>query len=194
MKWARNVVRNLVAGAACALVMAMATAGEKSQADLSPAAAWKLDLQGGAKGELTVAKAAGAEGKDGLTVTADLSGEAAKNGTFAAITRKFDDLAATSIDAITFNLKSANVTKATLRIVDSTGQVFQRRPGLTADGQPHSVTVEVASWTKSEHFGGANDGVIHQPLKSIAISFPKGCAADGKPVATISDISAIITK
>jgi hypothetical protein len=55
-----------------------------------------------------------------------------------------------------------------LRFVDSTGQHLQLAPRVTLTGEWQTVTLDVSGpW--AAHWAGANDGVVHQPLRCVWI-------------------------
>lgn len=73
--------------------------------------------------------------------------------------------------AITLQAQSGIPQKITFRVIDSTDQVHQFKTSLAGSGSWESLTIPLDK--KLEHWDGANDGVIHFPLKSFTISVPR---------------------
>ena len=71
--------------------------------------------------------------------------------------------------AITFQACSTVPQKLTFRVKDSTDQTLQFKTKI-APGAWSDVKFPLSK--KLEHWDGANDGVVHFPVKSIAVSIP----------------------
>ena len=67
---------------------------------------------------------------------------------------------------VSFEANMPDSTEVTVRVVDATGQTFQRRFIGSTDGEwmPFSLVVDGIG----AHWGGANDGKFHQPLTGLA--------------------------
>ncbi|HEY5792417.1 MAG TPA: hypothetical protein VIS74_03905 [Chthoniobacterales bacterium] len=90
------------------------------------------------------------------------------------------------IQALSFWIKTSTVRRLAVRIVDSTGQTFQSRPVISPFDEWQQV--EITSFTSGpgfQSFGGAADGVVHWPAKSLALILEKGGIADGGTVGTL---------
>ncbi|WP_433515318.1 sugar-binding protein [Nonomuraea sp. CA-143628] len=94
-----------------------------------------------------------------------------------------------SIDArsLTFALRSTQLKGIVVRLVDSTGQAHQQTRPLTPGSQWQTVTVSdfaPAGAAEYIHWGGANDGVWHGPLKQLSLLVDAFRVVNG-PAATI---------
>ncbi|MEO3741937.1 glycosyl hydrolase [Plantactinospora sp. B5E13] len=68
------------------------------------------------------------------------------------------------------SVRSAQLTGLVLRLVDSTGQAHQQTLALSPGTQWQQLSVTTfAGGTQYIHWGGANDGVWHGPLKQISL-------------------------
>ena len=79
----------------------------------------------------------------------------------------FKDLAKPlTLKSVTFRIKKPYEANLALRVVDSTGQMLQE-PIYYGNGDWQHVTVDMIAF--DIHAGGANDGVVHFPLKKVGI-------------------------
>ena len=69
------------------------------------------------------------------------------------------------------NARSPRKQPVTFRVVDSTGQTHQFKGSV--QGTQSWETIVIPLNRKLEHWGGANDGKIHFPIKSFVISVPQ---------------------
>lgn len=197
---AKGIMRRGFMGAVLLLagVAGLAIAAEALNVDLSAALNqgeidWKLDRDWGQNktaAELTLVKDIDGKGANGLRLSADFTG----GGSYAAAVRELDGEKATAVKRVSFKIRTENVTTYTLRVVDATGQNLQRRPMQVADGEWQEVVIDDATFAKNEHYKGANDGKIHQPIKSIAVSLTAKSSADKKPVVEIYEVKAVLEK
>jgi hypothetical protein len=76
-----------------------------------------------------------------------------------------------SAQAIRIQARSPIHQQLTFRIIDSTGQTLQFKDHLwgTADWE----TVHIPLDQKLEHWGGANDGKVHFPIKKLVLAVPR---------------------
>lgn len=196
----RFIARNMVKSLMLALVAAagLALAAEAVNADLNAALNkgeldWVLERDWGQNktvAELTLVKDANGKGANGFKLSADFSAA----GTYAAAVRNLEGEKAAAIKKVSFKFRTENVKTFTLRVVDATGQFLQRRPMTVTDGEWHEVVIDDESFAKNEHYKGANDGKIHQPIKSIAVSLTAKSSDDKKPVIEIFDVQAVLEK
>ena len=81
---------------------------------------------------------------------------------------------ATSIAAgareVRINARSPIPQALTFRLVDSTGQTHQYKTRITDANQWQTITIPLTR--RLEHWDGANDGVIHFPIRQIVLSVP----------------------
>jgi hypothetical protein len=69
------------------------------------------------------------------------------------------------------NIRSAKPHKITLRFIDSTGQTLQVKGSVKGGTSWETLTIPLDK--KMEAWGGAKDGKVHFPIKSLAISIPQ---------------------
>lgn len=83
--------------------------------------------------------------------------------------------------ALTFALQTSDMRYIGLRLTDSTGQVHQQRITVpaSADWQTFTVT-QFNAGAAYIHFGGANDGVWHGPVKQVEFIMDRGLLYAGK--------------
>lgn len=116
----------------------------------------------GATGSL--AKGAGHAG-NGAVLTYDLTG----GGHYVGATLTL--ATAIQADAIAYWVRAAPGINATLRVQDSSGQTLQydgSRPleaSVATDWYREVIELDAPS----SHYGGDNDGVVHQPIKAVSI-------------------------
>ena len=76
-----------------------------------------------------------------------------------------------SAAALSLSVRTPIVQQVTVRVTDATGQTLQAK--LRARGTKQWETLSMPLNKKLEHWGGANDGKAHFPLKAISLSIPK---------------------
>ncbi|MBI1375247.1 MAG: hypothetical protein GC159_21220 [Phycisphaera sp.] len=127
---------------------------------------WQLNLgveYAGAKGDLTLLPDQPQPGTNAMHLWGDFTG----GGRYVGIKKAFD-LPNTALDAIRLKLRSTDADTITVRLVDGSGQTHQQRNvKITADGQWHEVTFEPRNIAGGEHWGGANNGRWHDPVRHI---------------------------
>lgn len=137
--------------------------------------------------------AQGAYGRDASaprsgTFSGKLHGDFSAGGKYVAISKNFLPL---DMRKLEFWLKSADASGVTLRVVDSTGQVHQRKIALA---NANWQKIEISTFnigTNYLHFGGANDGKWHGPVIGISFLLEKSNLIGGKTSgdAWIDDVS-----
>ena len=140
----------------------------------------------GAKGTLTLVKDQPQAGQSALKLAANFT-----KGMYVAAGK---DLPTDGLEtpAIKYQIKTDNAIKYGLRVIDSTGQCFQKQGlPLTPDGQWHEAVIEPPKLAGSEHWGGAKDGQWHGPASAIYLMLNKGSDPDKKqPAILVADIRA----
>ncbi len=126
-------------------------------------AGWKFIPNTG-KGEVSVGKAA--DGKDAVFVDWDFSQSKSRSTPYVMASVPVNVEAGT---AIHLQACSSVAQKLTFRVKDSTDQTLQFKTKI-APGAWSDVKFPLSK--KLEHWDGANDGVVHFPVKSIAVSIP----------------------
>ncbi|NQX67293.1 hypothetical protein HQN90_14320 [Paenibacillus alba] len=122
------------------------------------------------------------------TFAGKLHGDFSAGGKYVAIAKKFLPL---DMQKLEFWVKSADASALTLRVVDSTGQVHQRKIALAS---ANWQKIEISTFnigTNYLHFGGANDGKWHGPAGGISFLLEKSNLIGGKTSgdAWIDDVS-----
>lgn len=72
--------------------------------------------------------------------------------------------------ALVLNARSGVKQPLTFRLTDDGGQTHQFKTKITGSGQWEQIKIPLNK--KLEHWGGANDGKIHFPIKSVSFSVP----------------------
>ncbi len=86
-------------------------------------------------------------------------------------------LAATHTDipdtagAVHLSVRSPRPLRVTIRLVDDTSQTHQFKAAVKGNGAWETIRISLAR--RLEHWGGANDGKIHFPIKEFVLSIPK---------------------
>jgi hypothetical protein len=83
----------------------------------------------------------------------------------------FCDLKVDAAETLSLDARSDVAQPLTFRLVDDTGQTLQFKQRIKGTGQWE--TISIALTKKLEHWGGANDGMVHFPLKQMAFSVPR---------------------
>lgn len=87
-----------------------------------------------------------------------------RGGAYVAAHRGLDR--PTTLRGLSFRVRKPAAAPLTARVTDRTGQTVQKSVHFEHD-QWQRVTVEMGGWTG--HWGGADDGVVHQPVREIAL-------------------------
>lgn len=99
---------------------------------------------------------------------------------FVAMRKDLEEL---DVRGLSFWVKTSEVKYLGVRSTDSTGQVFQQHINL--QNTPEWQQVVVSPLTASLHWGGANDGVWHEPARSMAILLDRGGIKNGAKTASM---------
>jgi len=131
----------------------------------------------GATGSLARDEACRREGAASLRLQGDFS----RGGNYVAAEKSLP-----AVDAVEFVfwVKTSDVRRLNLRLVDATGQCHQR-VGLPLAGTAgwQKLSVRVQDVCGGEHWGGANDGKWHAPVKLLAILLDRGALAESNKLA-----------
>lgn len=125
-----------------------------------------------------------------------LFGDFSEGGSFAAAAKELNDLEASSVDAIRLRMMSPNVASYSVQVTDASGQTHQRK-GIKFDGDGtwRDVVIDPKDIAGGEHWGGANDGKLKQPVKSFALSIrPDAERGVTKPELFLTDIRADVVQ
>ena len=137
----------------------------------------------GAKGGLELDSAVAHSGKRSYRLDADFTGGGAYVGTW----KDLESLKGQDINELRMWMKSKGVTTLSVRLVDSSDQCHQSSRAITlpADSEWHEVRLKIADVVGGEHWGGANDGKWHGPIKGFGINIGKDALAAGTSKATL---------
>ncbi len=132
------------------------------------------------------------EGKNAIRFFTDFSDK----GNYAVADRSFSDISVSEIRRLNMKVRTENVSAVTVRVTDRTGQVHQRKNiRLKPDGAWHDFVIDPKRIAGGERWGGANDGKLHQPIRSASIAFNRKSAAESPtPELLIADITADVVK
>jgi len=161
----------LVVGLVCALAGQVQAAEVVIGAFTLPGT-WHLTLGPefpGARGALQVAEVAG---RKALV----LAGDFRTGGNYVGAIRKLPG--GLSGLGLAFAVLSRDTGALTVRFQDASGQLFQGAIHFPRDGEWHEVTT--GPFDRWAHFGGADDGVVHQPLQAVWLLLDAPALAHGK--------------
>jgi len=94
----------------------------------------------------------------------------------------YRDLSNIDFSSLSFWIKAPGLSATTVQLIDGGGQTHQFKKPLAVSTTWQRVTVALSEVAGDEHWGGANDGVWHGPMKRIGIIVPESAirpAADG---------------
>jgi hypothetical protein len=130
----------------------------------------------GAKGGLTLDSAVAHGGRTSYRLDADFSGGGAYVGTW----RDLASLKGKDVSELRFWAKSSGIATLGVRLLDSSEQIHQSAVGLKPSADWQEVVLRIASLAGGEHWGGANDGKWHGPLKGFGLNAGKNGLAAGQ--------------
>lgn len=111
------------------------------------------------------------------TWSAVLAGDFTGGGNYVQISRQLN----VDLTELWFWLRTSDLTRVTMRMVDSTGQVHQQRVSITPDDTWQAVHLwSFDSGQDYVHFGGANDGVWHAPASEVALLLSRTSLVSGQ--------------
>ena len=140
----------------------------------------------GATGEL-VEQPDGPEGRTFLRLTGNFT----EGGSYVQMLR---GLETGPITVIKLKVRTSHDCKLITRLIDSTGQCHQGKPlKVSPDGEWQEIVIDPALTTGGEHWGGANDGVWHDPPAKLAFLLSSR-GGDKEPVVDFADIQAEAAK
>jgi hypothetical protein len=120
----------------------------------------------GAKGGLDLVRDHPEAGCNAMRLHADFTG----GGAYVGVKKSFAQLDVKAMTAVRLRMRSATTGSYGLRLVDGTGQCHQRKDvPFEADGKWHDVEIVPTQVAGGEHWGGANDGKWHDPVRLIEL-------------------------
>jgi hypothetical protein len=141
----------------------------------------------GAKGSQAYDATVGRDGKGSLKVSADFTG----GGAYVSSARTLPP--GTDAKEVRIWVKSDNAVHLGVRIGDSSDQCHQHPLSLKSTKDWQEVVVNFEKLVGREHWGGANDGKLHGPVKWVAFCFSK-TTFSGSPAGDvwIDDVEAVL--
>ncbi len=124
------------------------------------------------KGGVSVGKSS--DGAEAVFIDWDFSESKARSTPYVMTSVPLGELGTTA--KIAFRAKSPIAQGLTLRVTDATGQTLQHRVRIKGRGTWENFAFPLDR--KLEHWGGANDGRVHFPVKTLNINVPKPSAAN----------------
>jgi len=141
----------------------------------------------GAKGGLDPVADQPVAGRYAMRLHADFTG----GGAYVGMRRSFEQLDVQAVTVLRMKIRSETAGSFGLRMVDGTGQCHQRKDlPLKADGKWHVVELIPTEIAGGEHWGGANDGTWHDPIRLVELMLNDRSAEGRKPELLICEMSA----
>ncbi|WP_154793442.1 hypothetical protein [Occultella kanbiaonis] len=166
---------------------APAATGQVVVGDFEPGSPdWDVYTTGAASGAITLATEAPASGAGHGRIEASVP-----TGTFE-LARWPGQIEATALE---LQVRTADVDLVTLRLQDSTGQAHQQRVAVEPDAEGWQ-TLRLEDFTSGDgylHFGGADDGVWHGPLRAFSVILDTWSFREGSTAGTL-DIDAVVAE
>lgn len=128
----------------------------------------------GAKGGLAIDATVAHGGRRSYRLQGDFTGGGAYVGTWR-------ELGGRDIKELRLWVKSGTILRIGVRLQDSTDQTHQGSVPLAASSDWQQVVLRIAELTGGEHWGGANDGRWHGPIKAFGLNIGKNAFAEGGP-------------
>ncbi|HZZ70701.1 MAG TPA: glycoside hydrolase family 16 protein [Pirellulales bacterium] len=145
----------------------------------------------GAKGALTKDNHDAHGGKSCYRLEADFKG----GGAYVGCWKDLEPLGLPDLEAIRLWVKTKDLTKLGVRVVDDSGQCHQKTVELPAESDKgwRELTLSIRDLVGGEHWAGANDGHWHGPAKGFGFNIGKDAVANAGTQAElwIDDVSAI---
>jgi hypothetical protein len=142
----------------------------------------------GAKVSFAMAANGPDPGSQAITLSSDFTG----GGAYCCAGRVLTDLDYGDVTAIKMQVKSANISEISARLVDGTGQTFQAKNiAVNGDGSWHELALDVGALAIGEHWGGAGDGKWHGPLTEFYLITSPESGPTKTPVISIADVNLV---
>ena len=87
-----------------------------------------------------------------------------------------------------FRIRKPPEAKVTVRVTDSTGQTVQKTC-FFGHGAWQGVSVRLGGWTG--HWGGADDGVVHQPVRTVGILIERSGLRELRGEVSVDDVAVL---
>jgi len=144
----------------------------------------------GAAGSLAIDTTGGHDGKASGRIIADFTGGGAYVGGWRDMTK----LPNRNFKEIRFWIKAPALTGLGIRLQDASDQIHQKHIPVSPSSDWQEVVLKPPSIAGGEHWGGANDGKWHGPIKGFGINIGKGTFTAGakKGDLWLDDIEGIV--
>ncbi|MBV8878968.1 MAG: hypothetical protein JO332_03280, partial [Planctomycetaceae bacterium] len=129
----------------------------------------------GAVGSFSTDLATGHDSKGSGRMLGDFSG----GGAYIGVWKDLSPLARRDFKEIRFWVKSPTVTGLGVRLADASDQVHQRHVPIPPSPDWQEVVLKPTAIAGGEHWGGANDGAWHGPIKGLGLNIGKGSFTGG---------------
>lgn len=143
----------------------------------------------GAKGGIALDKNIAHEGKASCRLTADFNG----GGAYVGLWKTIPDTGSINITEIHLWIRSQDVNWVTVRLDDGSGQCHQKKNiHVDKNGEWQKLVLRISDIAGEEHWGGADDGKWHGPLKGFGLNI-NADSLDGakKGILWIDDVVAM---
>lgn len=144
----------------------------------------------GAAGGYSIDPTAGRDGKAAGKFVADFTA----GGVYVGGWRDLARLPSRSFKEIRLWVKGPTLTGLGIRLADSSDQLHQSHITVTPSPEWQEIVLVISKLAGGEHWGGANDGVWHGPIKGFGINIGKDSFAAGgkKGDVWIDDVEGIL--
>lgn len=145
---------------------AQAPAGAADLKLFEASTTWKFEKNTG-EGSFTLSK--DAAGKPIGVMQYDFAASSSKNTPYVLASAPAS--IAQGATEVSILARSSVAQQLTFRLTDSTGQTLQYKTKIKGSGEWEAIRIPLTR--KLEHWGGANDGKVHFPIKSMVFSVPR---------------------
>lgn len=118
-----------------------------------------------------------------------LSGNFSGGGAYVAVQQSFTPV---NLTGLSLWVRTSQLSAIGLRLTDATGQVHQQQLVLSGSTDWQELTVtRFDAGTGYLHFGGADDGIWHEPAQAMELTLDRGQIAGGATSASVN-IDAVV--
>lgn len=111
-------------------------------------------------------------------------------GVYVGTWKKFEGPKAVDVSELRLWVKAPGQQAFGVRLADGSDQVHQSAVRLQQTAEWQEVVIDIARMVGGEHWGGANDGKWHPPLKGFGLNVGKGGVVSG--TAWFDDLSVVV--
>jgi len=136
----------------------------------------------GARGSLERSERAAFSGRYGARLSFDFTGGGAYVAMYYTFSRPI------RLAGFEFRVRKPPAARVTVRVTDSTGQTVQKTC-FFRHGAWQGVSVRWGDW--SGHWGGADDGVVHQPVRTVGILVERRGLGELRGEVAVDEVAAL---